>query len=152
LRRLQSSYFTTLVDESNNTFPEESLDPEGIVLTSSNTLYISSEGNTEELVNPFINEFSLEGEQLQELEIPAKFFPTADQSSGIRDNLAFESLTIDPAEKPNAYHASFISNPSNCPQYKLHCKYLKALQSINCAIQVTVFVSKDLISQSPFLN
>ena len=29
----------------------------------------------------------------------------------------------------------------------MYCKYLEAIQSINCAIQVTVFVSKDLILQ-----
>ncbi len=90
---------TTLLDENEDVFEEESLDPEGIVLTSDGTVFISSEGNTEELVNPFVNEFALTGEQLNELEIPQKFLPTADNSSGIRNNLAFESLTIDPQER-----------------------------------------------------
>jgi 5'/3'-nucleotidase SurE len=87
---------TTLLNTDGEPFPENSLDPEGIALTENQTLYISSEGNTNDLINPFINEFSLDGELLDELSIPEKFLPTADQTAGIRNNLAFESLTISP--------------------------------------------------------
>ena len=87
---------TTLTDGSGVPFPALSLDPEGIALTGDGTLYISSEGDANRLINPFINEFSLTGEQLSALPIPDNFLPTANQSSGIRNNLAFESLTISP--------------------------------------------------------
>ena len=87
---------TTLLNENGEPYPENSLDPEGIALTENNTLFISSEGNANELLNPFINEFSLSGDLLAELLIPDKFLPTADQTSGIRNNLAFESLTLSP--------------------------------------------------------
>ncbi|MEL7036136.1 MAG: esterase-like activity of phytase family protein [Cyanobacteria bacterium J06592_8] len=87
---------TTLLDTEGEPFNEESLDPEGIALTEAGTVIISSEGNVGELVNPFVNEFSLDGQQLQEFPIPEKFLPTADQSQGIRDNEAFESLTLTP--------------------------------------------------------
>ncbi len=40
-------------------FPPGELDPEGIALTNHNSLYISSEGDTNQSVAPFVNEFSL---------------------------------------------------------------------------------------------
>mgnify|MGYP001038765720 CR=1 FL=1 len=87
---------TTLLDKNGEPYPEFSLDPEGITLTENNTLFISSEGNANQLIDPFINEYSLSGELLDKLPIPEKFLPTADQTSGIRNNLAFESLTVSP--------------------------------------------------------
>ncbi|MDY7024078.1 MAG: phytase, partial [Cyanobacteriota bacterium] len=87
---------TTLLNANGETYLENSVDPEGIALTENQTLYISSEGNANNLVNPFINEFSQNGELLAELPVPEKYLPTADQTTGIRNNLAFESLTISP--------------------------------------------------------
>jgi len=87
---------TTLLDETDQPFPEESLDPEGIALTDQGTLFISSEGDASQLINPFVNQFSLQGEQFQELPVPQKFLPTAEGASGVRNNLAFESLTVSP--------------------------------------------------------
>jgi len=51
---------------------------------------------TDNLFNPFINEFALSGGQIAALPVPFKFLPSADQSSGIRNNLAFASLTATP--------------------------------------------------------
>ncbi|WP_052055373.1 phytase [Myxosarcina sp. GI1] len=90
---------TTLLNTGDSPFSASSLDPEGIAATSKGTLYISSEGDADNLVDPFIGEFSLDGEIFNELPIPDKFLPTADGSSGIRNNLAFESLTITPDER-----------------------------------------------------
>ncbi|MEO1094033.1 MAG: phytase [Cyanobacteria bacterium J06638_28] len=87
---------TTLLDADGNPFPAFSLDPEGIALTDDGTLYISSEGDANALVAPFVNEFSLDGQQIAELPVDDKFVPTDDQSSGIRNNLAFESVTLSP--------------------------------------------------------
>ncbi|NJR58442.1 MAG: phytase [Cyanobacteria bacterium CRU_2_1] len=87
---------TTLTDDSGNPFPALSLDPESIVLTENGTLFISSEGDANRVINPFVNAFSLGGKQFDSLPIPDKFLPTADQSSGIRNNAAFESLAITP--------------------------------------------------------
>jgi len=39
---------TTLLDETNQPFAAGSLDPEGIALTSSGTVFISSEGDAEQ--------------------------------------------------------------------------------------------------------
>ncbi|MGB3654913.1 MAG: phytase, partial [Rivularia sp. (in: cyanobacteria)] len=90
---------TTLQDASGNAFADGSLDPEGIALTQGN-LYISSEGdasNVNSPINPFVNQFSLQGRQLSELPIPEKF--NVGDNSGIRNNAAFESLTITPNQR-----------------------------------------------------
>ncbi len=90
---------TTLLNNSNQTFPVNGLDAEGIALTSRGTLFISSEGNANAnpIVNPFVNEFSLFGQQFNELPVPNKFLPNT--AKGIRNNQAFESLTITPDER-----------------------------------------------------
>jgi len=88
---------TTLLDQDGSPFPELSLDPEGLTLTDDGHLYISSEGDATALVAPFVNEFTRDGQQIAGLPVDTKFLPTADQSSGIRNNLAFESLTLTPS-------------------------------------------------------
>ncbi len=89
----------SLLNADGEPFAPGSIDPEGIVYTASNSLYISSEGDANNLIAPFVNRFSVSGEQLSVLPVPELFLPTADQSSGIRNNLAFESLTITPDQK-----------------------------------------------------
>jgi glycerophosphoryl diester phosphodiesterase len=110
---------TTLKDASGKTFALNSLDPEGIALSGKGTVFVSSEGEVRpdlgagRVTNPFIKEFSLTtGQELRSLPVPAKFLPkvtdtnkngvvdTADtQTAGVRNNLAFESLTIAPDQK-----------------------------------------------------
>ena len=86
---------TTLLNQDRVLFPQNSIAPEGIVFNGDNLL-ISSEGNLTNGIAPFINEFSLAGEQLNELAIPDKFLPALNLTQGIRNNLAFESLTVTP--------------------------------------------------------
>ncbi|WP_445635791.1 phytase [Nostoc sp. DSM 114161] len=108
---------TPLKDSTGNFFTAFSLDPEGIALTNNDTAFISSEGEVNlvagRVTNPFIKEFSLTtGQQVRSLPIPTKFLPVvADtnnngvvdagdtQTSGVYNNLAFESLTITPDQK-----------------------------------------------------
>jgi 5'/3'-nucleotidase SurE len=90
---------TQLLDAEGNPYADGVLDPEGIALTGIGTLYISSEGDASQLIDPFVRQFSLTGQQLSELPVPAKYRPTADQTSGIRNNLAFESLTLSPDQR-----------------------------------------------------
>ncbi|MGG6267242.1 phytase [Leptolyngbya sp. AN03gr2] len=103
---------TQLKDANGNPFAANTLDPEGIALTKNSTVFVSSEGevSANRVLNPFINEFNLStGQQLRALPIPAKFLPVIQdtngnglldvgetQLSGVRNNLAFESLTITP--------------------------------------------------------
>ncbi|MFN6469700.1 MAG: phytase [Nostoc sp. SerVER01] len=110
---------TPLKDSTGNFFTAFSLDPEGIALTNNGTVFISSEGEVRpdlgasRVTNPFIKEFSLTtGQEVRSLLIPTKFLPVvADtnnngivdagdtQTSGVYNNLAFESLTITPDQK-----------------------------------------------------
>ena len=114
--------FTNVVqlrDINGNAFAANSLDPEGIALTSNGTVFISSEGEVRpdlgasRVTNPFIKEFNLTtGQEIRSLAVPNKFNPvvqdtngngivdTGDtQTSGVRNNLAYESLTITPDQK-----------------------------------------------------
>ena len=89
---------TTLLDENGNGFPELSLDPEGIAFTG-NSVFVSSEGDVDRQINPFIKEFSLDGKLLKTLAIPELFLPDDKGTKGIRNNLSFESLTLTPDRK-----------------------------------------------------
>ncbi|MCC3417253.1 MAG: esterase-like activity of phytase family protein [Microcoleus sp. PH2017_29_MFU_D_A] len=84
---------TTLLDENGKSFPEFSLDPEGITFTGK-SVFVSSEGDVDRQIAPFIKEFSLDGKLLKTLLIPDLFLPDAKGTKGIRNNLAFESLTL----------------------------------------------------------
>ncbi len=112
--------FTNVVqlkDASGNPFAANSLDPEGIALTKNGTVFISSEGEANPAAgrvgDPFIKEFSLTtGQEVRSLPVPRKFSPVVvdtnlsgtinagdTQTSGVLNNLAFESLTIAPNQK-----------------------------------------------------
>ncbi|MEH2305133.1 phytase [Nostoc sp.] len=108
---------TPLKDSNSNFFAINSLDPEGIALTNNGTVFISSEGEVNpaasRVTNPFIKEFSLAtGQEIRSLFVPSKFLPVVEdtnsngivdagdtQTSGVYNNLAFESLTITPDQK-----------------------------------------------------
>ena len=99
---------TTLLNQNGQPFATNTLDPEGIGLTSNRTVFVSSEGEVSNLAgrlqSPFVNEFALgTGRQLRQLPVPSKFVPVigpADApTAGIRNNLAFENLTITPDGK-----------------------------------------------------
>ncbi|MDB9375874.1 esterase-like activity of phytase family protein [Nodularia sphaerocarpa] len=123
---------TTLLNKDNQPFANGETDTEGIAITNQDTVFISSEGDVRKLINPFIQEFSLaSGKLLRTLSIPNKFLPDKNGKQGIRNNLAFESLTITPnnqhlftatenaliqdglAAKPN------VGSPSRILQYNL---------------------------------
>ncbi|MGF1493311.1 MAG: esterase-like activity of phytase family protein [Microcoleaceae cyanobacterium] len=110
---------TTLLNADGEAFPAGGVDPEGIALTSTGTLFISSEGEVrpdlgEEagIQAPFVNEFSLNGQQIRELPVPEKFLSEVEDTNGsgvidegdevvagIQRNQAFESLTITPDQR-----------------------------------------------------
>ncbi|ODG98245.1 hypothetical protein A4S05_09990 [Nostoc sp. KVJ20] len=91
---------TTLLNQNSQTFRPSETDTEGIALTNKATVFISSEGDVAKLIDPFIKEFSLSsGREITTLPIPNKFLPDKTNQQGIRNNLAFESLTITPDKK-----------------------------------------------------
>lgn len=85
---------TILFDEENKKYKKGKIDPEGLAISPRNTIYISSEGNPSKDVEPFIAEYEMAtGNKLSDLRIPNRYL-TEDQSQGIQENSAFESLTI----------------------------------------------------------
>lgn len=95
---------TTLRRTDGTPFPALFIDPEGIAYDPRNgTLFISQEGQVAPLaalpgvqVAPSVASYGLDGGIGTVLPVDAKFLPTKDASSGIRNNLAFESLTLSP--------------------------------------------------------
>lgn len=93
----------TLLTEQGMPFAAGSIDPEGIALSNQGTFFTSSEGDTnaQPVLPPFVNEFNATGQQIAALPVPPKFLPAFDAGSanllsGVRNNLAFESLTLTP--------------------------------------------------------
>jgi len=92
---------TFLKTPEGTPFPKGEIDSEGIALASGNTVFISSEGNTKQGINPFIRRFDIEtGESKQILPLPQRFLlpeTEDDAPQGVRNNLGFESLTLNPS-------------------------------------------------------
>lgn len=100
---------TTLTRPDGSTLPIFESDPEDIVIDpSGGGVWISSEGDTNRFdatgnaaFQPFVNRFNLSGanagRQNTALAIPAKFLVNGTGAgTGVRNNAAFESLTITP--------------------------------------------------------
>jgi 2',3'-cyclic-nucleotide 2'-phosphodiesterase (5'-nucleotidase family)/endonuclease/exonuclease/phosphatase family metal-dependent hydrolase len=87
---------TLLRDEDGSPFAAGAVDPESIRITEDRTLLWTSEGDADDGIDPFVREMDGFGAPIREFDRPEGFSPTDDGSSGIRDNLAFESLTITP--------------------------------------------------------
>lgn len=97
---------TYLKDQTGSPYAPGKLDPEGMALTPTGTLLISSEGSPASRIEPAIGEYDLTSGQLQRvLPLPTRYIPdsvldpeasakAADQTQGIQENLSFESLTI----------------------------------------------------------
>jgi len=92
---------TFLQTAEEQVFPEGEIDAEGIAFAPDNTVVISSEGNTQQGINPFVKRFDLAtGKQQQTLPLPDRFLlPETEKQAprGVRNNLAFESLTVNPS-------------------------------------------------------
>jgi hypothetical protein len=71
-----------------------SVDPEGLALTKDRELIITSEGITNSGIDPFVRRYSLGGRFLGDLPVPQDFLVTPDGSSGVRQNLGFESAGV----------------------------------------------------------
>ncbi len=89
---------TTLLRPDGTAFPAFSLDPEGIALNPDGSVFVSSEGDTNRGFAPFVNRFERpSGTQVAALPVPTRYIPDgvppAPITRGVRNNLAFESLT-----------------------------------------------------------
>lgn len=88
---------TTLRDEKGRAFRKNHIDAEAIAVTTEGMLYIASEGDAKKLVAPFVNGFDPGGHQVRRLPVPEKYLPAP--HCGIRNNSAFESVTITPDQR-----------------------------------------------------
>ncbi|MBR8833904.1 MAG: esterase-like activity of phytase family protein [Stigonema ocellatum SAG 48.90 = DSM 106950] len=129
---------TKLLNKKGKTFGVGTIDAEGIALANRGTVFISSEGDAGQFINPFIKQFSLSsGREIRELPIPNKVLQNKNSKQGMRNNLAFESLTITPSKKYlfTATENALIqdgseakpktSSPCRILQYNLHTKVLE---------------------------
>ncbi len=87
---------TTIQQPGGGPYPPGGLDPEGLGLTKDHQLILTSEGNTNTLLAPWVRRYDLAGNYLGDLPVPGYYLPTADHSSGIRFNLAFETAGVPP--------------------------------------------------------
>ena len=72
------------------------VDGEGIVLTDDGSLLVSSEGNVDRGVDPFVHEYARDGTLKRKIALPRKILPDDTGRRGIRNNLGLESLTLAP--------------------------------------------------------
>jgi hypothetical protein len=93
---------TFIKDENGKNYSPGNIDPEGIALSPKGTVFISSEGVPSKGISPFIREFDQKTGKLQKnIRIPDRFLPNnntteAQSPRGVRENLGFEALTLEP--------------------------------------------------------
>ena len=76
-------------------FAKRSLDPEGLALADGR-MFVSSEGEANVGLAPFVARFDRGGRELAPLPLPRRYLPDGRGTFGVRDNLAFESLAATP--------------------------------------------------------
>jgi len=89
---------TVLLQPGGAAYPLDQIDPEAIRFYGSNQIIYTSEGEDRpdlgRVASPFVRIANLDGSYVSDFDVPSIFDPTA--TSGIRNNLAFESLTVTP--------------------------------------------------------
>lgn len=106
---------TRMLRPDGTPFPTLGVDPEAIRHNPDGTFLWTSEGSVAAsgnppLQNPFVRQMNADGSFVREFTNPTKFNPdaVAGQTRGIRNNLAFESLTTTPSGA-----ATFVATESS---------------------------------------
>jgi hypothetical protein len=86
---------TTLEAPRGGPYAPLSLDPEGLTLTKSGELIVTSEGIAVRGIPAWVRRYALDGAFLGDLPVPAAFLPTS-STHGVRQNLAFEAAAVAP--------------------------------------------------------
>ncbi len=86
---------TTLVAPNGQPYVPGSLDPEGLTLTKSGELVVTSEGIATRGTSPWVRRYALDGTFRGDLPVPDAFTPTS-AAHGVRQNLAFEAAAVAP--------------------------------------------------------
>jgi predicted extracellular nuclease len=87
---------TELLTRNGGPMGTYEVDGEGIVLTDKGSLVVSSEGNVDRGVDPFVREYSRDGALIRNIPLPKKILPDDGGNRGIRNNLGLESLALAP--------------------------------------------------------
>ena len=86
---------TTLRDPAGNPHPTLSIDPESIRRLPNGNLLYTSEGDVNNGINAFVREARPDGSFVRDYAVPAAFQQAGPAgSTGVRNDLAFESLTL----------------------------------------------------------
>ncbi|MEJ2086406.1 MAG: esterase-like activity of phytase family protein, partial [Acidobacteriota bacterium] len=85
-----------LKDAAGHPYPNARIDPEGIALMAGVGVFVSSEGQIKLGCPPSLHLFDYSGNHLRDFEIPGRYFTTGHTDLGVRNNRAFESLTLTP--------------------------------------------------------
>ena len=86
---------TTLLAPDGQPYAPLSLDPEGLTLTKSGELVVTSEGIAARGISPWVRQYALDGTFVGDLPVPDAFQPTS-PTHGVRQNLAFEAAAVAP--------------------------------------------------------
>jgi hypothetical protein len=86
---------TTLLAPNGQPYAPLSLDPEGLTLTKSGELVVTSEGIAARGIGPWVRRYAVDGGFLGDLPVPQAFEPTS-STHGVRQNLAFEAAAVAP--------------------------------------------------------
>jgi hypothetical protein len=85
---------TTMLAPGGQPYAPFSVDPEGLALTKDRRLIFTSEGVANNLIDPFVRRYSLDGAFLSSLPVLADFLPDGAHTRGVRQNLGFESAGV----------------------------------------------------------
>jgi hypothetical protein len=97
LQQVEITDVTLLKNASGATYPPGETDTEAIAVTPQASVFISSEGDRNKKIAPFIGEFDLKtGKVKQTLPIPQRYIPDTEGKRGVQNNLAFEGMTLSP--------------------------------------------------------
>ena len=86
---------TTLLAPDGQPYPLSGLDPEGLTLTKSGELIVTSEGIPGRGIAPWVRRYGLDGTFLGDLPVPSAFTDLS-ATHGVRPNLAFEAAAVAP--------------------------------------------------------
>ncbi|BAZ39749.1 hypothetical protein NIES4101_57050 [Calothrix sp. NIES-4101] len=142
-----------LLNAKNENFAPRTVDTEGIALGKPGSVFISSEGDASQIINPFIKEFLLaSGKEINNLSIPDKFLPSSDYKKGVRNNLALESLTINPNKQYlfTATENALIQDGTEAkPGIPTSCRILRYNLATNQADKEYLYVTEAV---KPLIN
>lgn len=97
IRAVTIENVVTLKAENGKPFAASTIDLEGIAISPRQSVFIASEGVTEQGIAPFVDEFDLAtGNWRARLPIPNRYVPTTTNGkvTGVQNNQGFESLTV----------------------------------------------------------